>query len=163
MAMLRSVVVCALLVFLALPVLADETVSLKLGYQSLTPSGTLAGNQNGVGTRIDIEKDTNLDDSEGVTAEVAFQFGRSRLSLGYLPMEYSGSGQMTVSGNYNGLPFSVSDTVQTKVKLDLYDIGYTFNLINLDDSPIRFQLGPELAVKVVDAEVEFSDAVAGIN
>ncbi|MCF6177957.1 MAG: hypothetical protein L3J63_01015 [Geopsychrobacter sp.] len=159
----RSLILCTLLFFITMPALADEVVSLKLGYQSLAPSGTLAGNKNGVGARIDIEKDVNLADSEGLTAEVAFQFGRSRLSLGYLPIDFAGSGQMTISGNYNGQAFSATDTVTSKVKLNLYDIGYTFNLINMDDTPIRFQLGPEIAVKVIDAQIDFVDVAAGIN
>ncbi len=163
MTMIRSVLFCTLLIFCTMPAFADETVSLKLGYQTLTPSGTLAGAKNGVGTRIDIERDMNLDDNEDLTAELAFQLGRSRLSLGYLPMEYVGTGTLTVTGTYNGRTITASDTVRTKVKLDLYELGYTFNLINLDDGPIRFQLGPELAVKVVDAEVDFTDVTAGFT
>ncbi|WP_428623660.1 hypothetical protein, partial [Sedimenticola sp.] len=154
---------CLFFICAALPAAADEMVSLKLGYQSLTPSGTLAGNSNGVGTEIDVERDTNLSDSEDLTAEVALQFGIARLSLGYLPMEYSGTGQITINGQFNGQSFSVGDVVSTKVKLNLYDLGLTLNLINLDDMPVRLQLGPELAVKMVEAEVDFVDTVAGIK
>lgn len=160
---LRTILCCALLVFMTMPAFADEMVSLKVGYQSLTPSGTIAGNQGGVGAKIDVEKDLNFKDSEDLTAEVAFQFGRSRLSFGYLPIEYAGTGVLTVTGDYNGIPLTVNGTVQSNVKLSIYDIGYTFNLINLDDLPVRIQLGPELAVKVVDAEVDFIDSIAGIN
>lgn len=160
---LRTLGVCLLLVLLALPALADETVSLKVGYLTLTPDGTLAGNKNGVGTHVAVDRDLNLDDSSDVIAEAALQLGSSRLSLGYMPIEFAGTGQMTLNGSYNGQNFSATDTVQTKVKLNLYDIGYTYNLINMDDTPIRLQLGPELAVKVIDAEVDFVDAVAGIN
>ncbi|WP_020675139.1 hypothetical protein [Geopsychrobacter electrodiphilus] len=163
MTQIRSILLCMLLVFIAIPSFADEMVSLKLGYQSLTPSGTIAGNKNNVGTRIDIEKDNNLGDSKGVTAEVAFQLGNSRLSLGYLPIEFSGTGQMSVSGSYNGQTFSAADTVRSKIKLDLYDIGYTYNLINFDDTPVRFQLGPEVAVKVVDAKIDFVDETTIFN
>ena len=163
MSKLRMIICCALLVFMALPAFADEIVSAKLGYQSLAVSGTLAGNQNGIGTQVDVENDLNLADSEDMTAEIALQLGRSRLSLGYLPLEFAGTGQMTVTGAYNGQTFNLNDVVQTKVKLTIYDVGYTFNLLNLDDLPIRVQFGPELAVKVVDAEVDFVDAAAGIN
>ncbi len=159
MVRLRALFLCVLLIFLALPAFADEMVSLKVGYQSLAPSGTLAGNQNGVGTQIDVEEDLNFDDNQDLTAEVAFQFGRSRLSLGYLPIDFAGSGNF--NGTFNNQAFTVADAVQAKVKLTLYDVGYTLNLLNLDDLPIRVQLGPELAVKVVDAEVDFKASGLG--
>ncbi len=142
---------------------ADELLSIKLGYQNLSPSGTVAGRRNNIGTKIDIEKDMDLGESNGLTAEVALQLGRSRLSLGYLPIEYSGTGQMRVDGTFNGQPFSASDIVQSAIKLDLYDIGYAFYLLNLDDLAIRLQLGPEVAIKVVDAAVDFVDVSSAIN
>jgi len=154
MSKFRTILCCILLVFMALPAFADEMVSLKLGYQSLTPSGTLQGNTGSVGTKIDVEKNLNFDDNQDVTTEIAFQLGNSRLSLNYLPIEYTGAGSF--DGTYNGQTFtSATDAVTTKVKLNIYDVGYTYNLINLDDLPVRIQLGPELAVKVVDAQVDF--------
>ncbi len=156
---LRIILCCALLVFMALPAFADEMVSLKVGYQSLTPSGTIAGNQGGIGTQIDVETDLNFEDNEDLTAEVAFQLGIACLSLGYLPIEFSGSGNF--NGRYNGLDFTAADA-SAKVKLNLYDIGLTLNLINFDDLPVRIQIGPEIAVKVIDAEVDFKASGAGV-
>ncbi len=158
--MYRMLGVVLLVMVLALPASADEMVSFKLGYQTLAPSGTLAGNQNGVGAQLDVEQDMNLDDSEDVTAEAALQFGAMRLSLGYLPVSYSGTGTLTVSGTFNGQTITAGDTVSTDVNLDIYDLGLTLNLVNLDDGPIRLQLGPEIAVKVVDASVDFVDTTA---
>lgn len=152
-----------ILAFLAQPAIADEMTSLKLGYQVLAPSGTLAGSSNGIDTKVSIENDLNLDDSQSLTAEIAFQLGQARLSLGFLPMDYSGTGVMTVGGTYNGQAFSASDVVRSEVKLNIYDLGLTYNVINLDDGPTRFQFGPELAVKVVDAEVNLAVSAAGIN
>jgi len=150
------------LLLLAGSALADETISGKLGYQLLSPSGTLAATTNGVGTQVDIERDLKLDDSENVTAEVALQLGNFRLSLNYLPIEFSGTGTMTVTGTFKGQDFSAGDKVNSKLTLDLYDIGLTYYVINLDDLPTRFQLGLELAVKVANAEVKFND-LDGLN
>lgn len=141
--------------------LADELVMFKAGYQLLSPNGTVAGTVNGVGQQVDVERDLNLDDSENVTAEAALLLGNSRLSFSYLPVEFSGTGSLTVNGTFNGQAFSVNDTVRSKVSIDLYDFGYTYYFINLDDLPSRFQLGLELAVKVADAEVAFNDMTAG--
>jgi outer membrane protein len=142
---------------------ADELVSVKGGYQLFAPSGSIAGTINGVGQQLDVEDDLNLDDSENVTAEVAFQWGNSRLSFNYLPIEFSGTGTLTVDGTFNGQPFSTSDIVRSELSVDLYDIGYTYYLLNMDDLPTRFQLGLELAVKIADAEVIFDDLTANFT
>lgn len=137
--------------------LADELVLFKGGYQLLSPSGSIAGTINGIGQKVDVERDLNLDDSENATAEIALQWGNSRLSFNYLPIEFSGTGTLTITGSFNGQDFSINDTVNSKIAIDLYDFGYTYYFINLDDLPSRFQLGLELAVKVADAEVTFND------
>ncbi|RMD83782.1 MAG: hypothetical protein D6815_05705 [Candidatus Dadabacteria bacterium] len=142
---------------------ADETVALKAGYQNLSPSGQIAGRRNDVGTRIDIDEDMNLGSSNDVTGEVALQLGRSRLSLGYLPLGFRGRGQMTISGTYKGQPFTASDPVDSSLGLGLYDFAYAFYLINADDLPVRLQAGPEVAVKVADASIDFADTAAGIE
>lgn len=158
--MYRMVCICVLLLTLATAGWADEMVSLKAGYQVLEPSGTLAGNKGSIGAHLDVENDLNLDDSEEVTAEAAFQLGAVRLSLGYLPINYAGTGKLTVSGTYNGQTLTANDVVSTDVQLDIYDLGLTLNLVNIDDGPLRFQLGPELAVKLVDAEVKLVNETA---
>lgn len=146
-----------LLCLICTPAFADELIALKIGYQLLSPDGSIAGTVNGVGQKVNIDQDLNLDDSENVTAEIALQWGNSRLSFNYLPIEFSGTGTLNVAGTFNGRNFSVSDTVKSEIAIDLYDFGYTYYFLNMDDLPSRFQLGLELAVKVADAEVTFND------
>jgi len=136
---------------------ADELLSLKGGYQLLSPEGSIAGTVDGVGQEVDLERDLNLDDSENVTAEIALRWGSSQFSFNYLPISFSGTGTLTVAGEFNGEPFSVDDTVKTDLDIDIYDIGYTYYLLNFDDLPTRFQLGLELAVKIADVDLTFND------
>ena len=107
---------------------ADELVSLKLGYQVLSPSGSVAGTVNGTGQELNIERDLDLDDSENVTAEAALQWGNSRLSVNYLPIEFSGTGTLSVAGTFNGQSFSIDDTVNSEISIDIYDVGYTHTI-----------------------------------
>ncbi len=140
---------------------ADELFSLKGGYQLLSPEGSIAGTVDGVGQKVDLERDLNLDDSENLTSEIALQWGSSHFSFNYLPIGFSGTGILTVDGEFNGEPFSVDDTVKTDLDINLYDIGYTYYLLNFDDLPTRFQLGLELAVKIADVDVTFNDLTQG--
>lgn len=132
---------------------ADELLSIKAGYQLLSPEGTIAGISNGVGQEIDVRRDLDLDDSTGFTGEVALNWGKSRLSFNYLPISFSGTGTLKVEGTFKGEPFVVGDRVKSELDIALYDIGYSYFLVNMDDLPARVQFGLELAVKVTDAEV----------
>jgi len=134
---------------------ADELLSIKAGYQLLSPKGSIAGTVNGVGQKVDVRRDLDLDDSGGLTGEVALQLGNSRLAFNYLPISFSGTGTLKVDGTFSGQSFSINDTVKSDLDIALYDIGYTYFLVNLDDLPTRFQLGLELAVKIADSEVIF--------
>lgn len=151
----------AMLLLLPLHSFADELISFKGGYQLLSPEGTIAGTINGTGQQVDVEDDLNLDDSENVTGELSLNWGNSKLSFNYLPIDFSGTGTLTVNGQFNGQNFSVNDTVKSDLTIDLYDIGYTYYILNFDDLPTRFQLGLELAVKIADVDMTFNDLTQG--
>ncbi len=142
---------------------ADELLSIKTGYQLLSPKGSIAGTVDGVGRKIDVRRDLDLDDSGGLTGEIALNWGKSRLSFSYLPISFSGTGTLKVEGAFKGEIFSIGDRVKSELDIALYDIGYSYFLVNLDDLPIRLQLGLELAIKVADAEVMLRNLGAGGN
>jgi hypothetical protein len=142
---------------------ADELLSFKAGYQLLSPKGSIAGTVKGTGQKIDVRRDLDLDDSGGLTGEVALSFGKSRLAFNYLPISFSGTGTLKVEGTFNGQNFSINDRVESELDIALYDIGYSYFLVKMDDLPTRLQLGLELAVKIADAEVMLRNLGAGGN
>lgn len=143
--------------------LADETVSVKLGYQSTAISGQFAGVVNGVGTHIDMQNELGFKRSNNVTAEAAIQLGDSRLSLGYLPLDFKGSGTLTRAISFNGQTYNVGRTVNSRVKADIFDLAYTYYLVNMDDVPSRFQLGIEPAVKLIQAKASLTDTGTNVT
>ena len=140
---------------------ADELLSIKAGYQLLSPEGTIAGTINNVGGKVDIKDDLDLDDSEDFSGEIALSWGNSRLSLNYLPLDFSGTGTLSETIVLNGTEFSAATEVKSSLTLDLYDIGYTYYLLNFDDLPTRFQLGLEVAVKIADADFSIKESTTG--
>jgi outer membrane protein len=159
----RFTMLFLLFCLVALPVRADELLSLKVGYLLLEPQGDFAAEVDGVGTLIDVEDDLNFDDSKGVTAEVGLQLGSFRLSAGYLPLSFSGDASLNRDVVFDGQTFTANTQVSSDIDVDLYDIGLTWYLLNTDEMPVRVQLGPELAVKVADAEVSMTDRTIGIT
>jgi len=139
---------------------ADEAISLKVGYMSLKPSGQFAGNFAGVGTRIDMKNDLGFKNSNQPTAEAAIQLGDSRLSVGFIPMTFKGTGTLARSVTFNGQTFTAGTAVNSQLKGDIYDIAYSYYIVNMDDMPSRFQLGIEGSVKVVNAKASMTSALA---
>jgi outer membrane protein len=155
-----SIIVFSMLAFLALavvPAMADEMISFKAGYLSLSPEGEFAVFSGGIGTKVDMEDDLGFDDSEEFMAEAVVQLGSFRLTAGYLPLKFSGSGS-TTGIIFNGQPFV--GTVDSDVDIDLYDVGLTWYLLNFDDLPVRLQLGPEVSVKYVEADISMRSSTA---
>lgn len=143
---------------------ADEIVSLKAGYISLNPDGNFAVDSGGLsGSKIDFDDDLNFDDSEELFAEIAFNLGNFRLALGYLPIDFSGKGNLNQTVIFNGKTFLINSDVSSTVDMDIYDLGLTWNILNIDDLPVRVQFGPEVSVKVVDADVSMVDHTTGLR
>jgi len=144
-------------ILLATTAFADEVISLKVGYQLLSPEGKIASTANGVGTTADIEKDLNLSDSKKATAEIALKWNDSQFTLNYLPISCSGTGDITTDIIFNDSTFLDNAAIDTVLDIEIYDIGYTYYLLNFDDIPTRFQLGVELAVKVTNIDIRLQD------
>ncbi|MBN1141409.1 MAG: hypothetical protein JXB25_06400 [Deltaproteobacteria bacterium] len=129
-------------------------VSLKPGYLVLNPEGELAVHTQGMnGTKIDVEKDLNLDNSQQLMGEAALQMGSFRLSGSYLPIRFSGKGALTRSIVFKGRDYNVGDEVEGDMDIDLYDVALSWNVINRKKEFWRFEAGPELSLKIIDSEV----------
>ena len=144
----------AAILLLSFPAFGDEIVSLKGGYVVLKPEGDFAVDGNGLsGTKVDLDEDLGFDESEGWQGEAALSFGSFRLAGSYLPLSFSGDGTLSNEVTFNGQSFVANTDVESDIDIDFYDIALAWHVINIDDLPVRFQLGPEISVKVVDADV----------
>jgi hypothetical protein len=146
------------------PVFADETFSLKAGYLRLDTSGEIAGSATGVaGTVIDLDDDLDIEEDDGYIVEAALQFGSFRLFAAYLPLKFSGDSLLTRDIAFNGETFVAGSRVESDVKIDIYEAGLAWFLVNIDDLPVRIQFGPEMSVKYIDASIELQDDTFDLN
>jgi len=147
----------AVLTLTVVPAVADEMISAKVGYQVLSPDGTFAVSGGGLaGSRIDLAQDLGYDDSQNLTAEVALQLGDLRLAAGFLPINFSGEGILNRTVIFNGKTYSASARAASDVDINLYDLGLSYYILNFDDLPVRFQLAPELSVKIFDVSLSLN-------
>ncbi|MDX8403151.1 MAG: hypothetical protein R8K54_01930 [Mariprofundaceae bacterium] len=149
-----------LICFEAFSAHADEAISIKVGYASLNATGSLSATALGIPGNTLSDSTLGLDRSNNVTAEAALQLGDSRLSVSYLPLKFNGTS--TLAGvSFNGQNFT--GAVTSELKADIFDVGYTYYLVNMDDLPSRFQLGIEASVKYILVDTTLSSALVTEN
>lgn len=164
LALKRIFTLLALFSVLASSAFADETVSLKGGYLSLNPDGDVAVSTSDLpGTSLDLDDDLGIDDSDDYFLEAALQLGSFRLFAAYLPIDFSGNSVLSESINFKGETFVTGSRVESKVDIDIYEAGLAWFLVNMDDLPVRIQLGPEVSVKYIDTNVELQDRDLGLS
>jgi hypothetical protein len=147
----------------ASPVLADELFSIKGGYLKLQPDGKFAVSSGGVkGSSVDMD-DLGFDDSENFLVEAALKFGSFRLYAAYMPVSFSGDEVLTQDINFNGETYIAGSKVDSDLDIDIYQAGLAWYLINVDDLPIRLQLGPELSALYIKADAKMKEDVYGLN
>ncbi len=155
-------VVSLLSAMLAGPAIADEIFSLKFGFAYIEPKGTFAGDDGVTSTKIDFENDLDFDGSSGLVAEIALQGGRFWLSGTYLPLKFASSGTASRDIAFRGKIFAVGADVRSDVEIDVFDIGIAYHVLDFDHGPARWQLGPEVVVKIADIEI-LVEEISGID
>jgi hypothetical protein len=143
---------------------ADELFSLKAGVLQLSPEGDFSvGTDSQPGTRVDVDNDLGFDDNEDFYLEAAMQLGTFRFFAAYMPISFSGAGDLEQDVHFNGETFYAESRVESKMDLDIYEAGLAWYTINVDDLPIRLQLGPEVAMKYIDAYLEMGSDSNGLR
>ena len=139
-------------------------IDLSVGAISHDPSGYLQYPAD-TGTRIDLKDTLGLDKETKVFARAKIELPIiPNLYLQYMPMEFSGRKQLTQTITYGGQTFTASTTVDTKVKLDRYDVGLYYNLPfigSLSGGILDAELG--VNVRVVDFEGSIRDTSGTIS
>jgi len=161
--MKRCLVLLAALSLFASPAMADELISLKGGYLKLHPDGKFAVSGGGIpGTTVDMDE-LGFDDSENYLVEAALKFGSFRLYAAYMPINFSGDGVLSQNIEFNGETFVAGSKVDSDVDIDLYQAGVAWYLINVDDLPVRLQLGPEVSAVYVNVKAKMKEDLYGLS
>jgi len=157
--MLYAMILCA-----AIPAFADETVMVKAGFMSLDARGNLGASANGlIATPIHVDSTIPLSRSNQMNLEAAVQWDNFRIGLNYFPLRFNGDAQLTSPVQFNGQTYASGNRVHADFKADVLDASLTYYLLNFDDTPARFQLGVEAAVKTVYASSTLQNNTTGIT
>jgi outer membrane protein len=106
-----------------------------------------------VGTSVDFEKDLGIDDESYPTIEAFIGAGKHHLSLAYTDIDYSGTKTLTEKIVFNGKTYSASALVSSSIEYRQIDLGYQYDLLNLENILAGFSLGGVFQVTYLDGKV----------
>ncbi len=144
---------------------ASDASALEVGARGMywfpSLSGNLQSSTNGIPeTSLDVKDDLGIGDKNFLGGEAFLRAGRVRFSVGYIPLRYEGTRQLTQQIVFQGTTFNVSDNVTSKIDLKMIDAELEYDLLRPDLAAANFYLGLILKVKYVDGRVELRSASA---
>jgi outer membrane protein len=161
----RSVACLFVLSMLVVPcsALAFFGADIGVGYWRQTPSGTLDYKPTSAITgNIDLKDDLNLDTQNKpfVRIKTELPLALPNIYLMATPMEFKGSGQLTREISFNGESFSAGANVDSKVKLDHYDLALFYPIPALKTATLGV-LNVELGLNA--RKLDFEGTISSLN
>jgi len=161
--MFRTLLTALLCLALPAVAIADETVGARAEFWSMDLTGDLGVTSGDFQLPSTSLTDTSTDTSNGLGLDSDNPVGASAwLNLGpfflfgrYTPIDITGSDTITnLSGfKLKGLDLA-SGALDTSLNFNMYDAGIGLNVLNLDDLPVRIQVGLLAQVKVLDGSID---------
>ncbi len=117
-----------------IPLLAGTTfsiplinVDLNVGAMNHQPSGQVEYPA-GSGNKLDLKDDLGLKGNTQPFARAKVELGIFGLYAQYMPMNFKGNNTITTTLNYGGTTFDANQTIDTRLKMDRYDLALILNV-----------------------------------
>ena len=162
------VVYLFILAMLVVPYRAFAFIGLDagVGYWRQTPSGTLAYKPILASDTLDLKDDLNLDSKNRpfVRIKAELPLILPNIYAMYSPMSFDGTGKKTQSFTYGDVHFDANTALESKIKLDHYDVALFYPIPVLKTATagvLNVELG--LNAKIINFDGEISGNAAGIR
>jgi outer membrane protein len=138
-----------------------------VGYWKQTPSGTLEYNPAGTVTTtdtLDLKNDLNFESKSRPFVRVKAELPLILPNLYFMatPMSFEGTGSKLVNFTYGGQTFNAGVPIQSKVKMDHYDLALYYTFLDiLTLGKVNLDLG--LNVRVISFEGTVNQAALGLT
>ncbi|GAB4233066.1 MAG: hypothetical protein OHK0028_08710 [Deltaproteobacteria bacterium] len=134
---------------------SDLSAGVRGAYWFPELSGDAQTTTNGVpDTRFDVKDTLGMQDENIPFGEAFLRYGRTTLRVGYANLSFDGGKTLTDNVTFNGIVYSVSDNVVSKLDMKMADLDVQVDLFRPDLGVVNLNLGLIVKVKYVDGEVE---------
>jgi outer membrane protein len=164
------VVAVFVLVMLVVPYRAFAFIGVDagVGYWRQTPSGTLSYKGTGVTDSLDLKDDLGLDSKNRpfVRIKAELPLILPNIYALYTPMSFDGTGKKTQSFKYGDITFDANATLESKIKMDHYDVALFYPIPALKTATagvLNVELGLNAKIISFDGEITGREAITGIT
>ena len=109
-----------------------------------------------VGTEVSAKDTLGVGYKAIPTVEVFGGLGKHRVTLGYTPMNYSGSTTLSSAVTFDGKTFAAGTNVETDLKLRMIDLEYQYTFLDMENLLAGFSLGAIGQIKYIEGEAKLS-------
>jgi outer membrane protein len=130
-------------------------VEAAVGYWSQTPSGSFSYKKISATDDLDLQKDLNLGKENRPFARVKVELPLLLPNIYFVatPMSFEGTGRKDVQFNFGGQQFDASVPIDSKVKLDHYDLAFYYPIPFLKTASLgKFNLDLGINVRLINFE-----------
>ena len=108
------------------------------------------------GTKVNLKDDLDLDDESYPVGAAFIGFGKHHLGFSFYRADYKGTAILTRNIIIDGETYPAGDTIRSKLKYDVFDLTYQYDLLDLENVLAGFSLGLVGRVSVYDLKLEVS-------
>jgi outer membrane protein len=132
-----------------------------VGFWNQTPSGTLGYKKITAADDLDLKKDLNLGSENRPFARVKVELPLvPNIYFMATPMSFQGTGRKDVTFNYGGQQFAAGVPIETKLKLDHYDLALYYPIPLLKTATLG-KLNIELGLNA--RQIAFEGTISGVG
>jgi outer membrane protein len=135
-----------------------------VGYWRQSPSGTLAYKGTAANDTLDLKDDLNLDSKNQpfVRIKAELPLILPNIYAMYTPMSFDGTGKKALSFTYGDVKFLGGATLESKIKLDHYDVALFYPIPMLKTATagvLNIELGLNAKIISFDGEITGTDSI----
>ena len=152
-----SIFVLALIMIAAMPAGAFEIGARALYWFPTLDANIQADNAGIIGTNLNVKDDLGVDNESFPSVEVFGGIGKHTISLGYTPIDYSGSKTLSAPINFNGKTYAGGLNVDTDLELRMLDFQYQYRFLDVENILAGFSLTAIGQIKYIDGLASIKD------
>ena len=104
------------------------------------------------GTEINLKEDLGISNENIPGVEAYFGIGNHEITMAYSQVNLSGTKKLNTEIKFNGIPFDISQDVESELKTSMIDLEYQYKLLNFKNILAGLSLGIIAKVKYFDGE-----------
>jgi hypothetical protein len=113
------------------------------------------------GTEINMKDTLGIEDKSTYSVEAYVGTKNHHLNVMFTPFDYSASKILYTSVIFNGQTYAANSSVDSKLRMSMFDLQYQYDLLNFENILAGFSIGLIGQIKYLDGEAKLTSSLTG--